>query len=78
MEIRSMNREPTMLLLRLRDVLAWIPTLTRHELYRMEREGVITTFRRNAKSQRWYYTAQIAKLCCGTNGNEKVKEEGRK
>ena len=57
--------EPTTLMLRQRDVRKWIPTLNAKELYKLEAAGVIHTFRRGAKSHRWYYTAEILDLVRG-------------
>lgn len=87
-----MNREPTAILLPLRDVLAWIPTLTRKRLYGWERKGLIHPVRQNRKGfprrkgeigYRMYPTIELlklAKLYCGTNGHDRVrkKRKGRK
>lgn len=54
--------EPSALMLRMRDVIKWIPTMTAKELYKLEEAGVIHTFRREARSQRWYYTSELMRL----------------
>jgi hypothetical protein len=58
----KMNREPPGLMLRLRDVLAWIPRLTAQELYKWEEAGLITTYRCRPGAGRWYYAIEIAKV----------------
>lgn len=81
-----MNREPPALLLPLRDVLAWIPTLSRKLLYKWEAMGLIHPVRYGRKGfrgrkgevgNRYYRTLEIAKIC-GTNGHDDKVRKKRK
>lgn len=77
-----MNQTPRADLIRLKDVLAWMPNLTRDELEELEAAGVIHPVRYARKGyprrkgklgRRWYRTSELVKVFCSTNGHEQVK-----
>lgn len=73
----STNQEPASELLRLRDVLAWLPRVSRSELENWVELGLIGTVRKrkNGKpyGRRFYRKSDILEFICGTNGHRGVK-----
>jgi len=64
-----MTQRPNKPMLRLADVLAWQPQLSRRELQDWESLGLIHPFRKHRTARRWYYIEEIQKMC-GTNGHK--------
>ena len=67
-----MNKTPSGPLVRMRDVLAWIPAFTKREIIDLEKEGVIHSFQKCKGAKKLYYTVEIEKLCC-VKGMEALK-----
>lgn len=72
------NTEPTSDLLRLVDLQAWQPRLTKYLLRQMEECGEIKVTRLRPGARALYHKRDFVKFCCGTNGHDKAKSESRK
>lgn len=68
-----MNQAPDKPLMRLGDVLAWLPQVTREELRTWEELGWLHPFRKAPGAHRWYRTAELQQILQDTNGHRVLK-----
>lgn len=66
-------------MLRRRDVLAWLPNLSKQELLKWERAGVISVSQHSPRAHKWYFTEEIAEVAgLGSVGQKNYRDRNGK